>query len=63
MMLYVCIYHMHNMHSYYLQGTKVLEAWFRIDSRPFKQALLTTVKKWSFMFKQHLTDHVNDRYE
>lgn len=44
------------------QGTKVIDSWFRIDSRPFKQALLTTVKKWSFMFKQHLTDHVNNRY-
>lgn len=44
-----------------LQSTKVIDAWLCIDSRPFKQALLTTVKKWSFMFKQYLTDHVNHR--
>ncbi len=26
--------------------------------RPFKQSLLNSVKRWSFMFKKHLTDHV-----
>lgn len=44
-----------------MQGTKVIDMWFLVDARPFKQALLTTVKKWSFMFKQHLIDHVTNR--
>eukprot|EP00731_Ephydatia_muelleri_P037632 Em0524g1a len=39
--------------------TKVFDLWFRIDSRPFKQALLNTVKRWSLMFKQHLLNHVS----
>ena len=40
---------------------QVFDTWFRIDARPFKQALLNIVKKWSFMFKQHLIDHVTNR--
>ena len=44
-----------------IQGTKVIDTWFLVDVRPFKQALLTTVKKWSFMFKQHLIDHIKNR--
>lgn len=43
------------------QDTKVMDTWFSVDTRPFKQALLTVVKKWSFMFKQHLIDHVTNR--
>ena len=39
----------------------MIDTWFLVDVRPFKQALLTTVKKWSFMFKQHLIDHVKNR--
>ena len=39
----------------------MIDTWFLVDVRPFKQALLTTVKKWSFMFKQHLIDHVTNR--
>eukprot|EP00731_Ephydatia_muelleri_P012058 Em0006g952a len=41
------------------EDTKVFDLWFRIDSRPFKQALLNTVKRWSLMFKQHLLNHVS----
>jgi dynein heavy chain len=33
-----------------------------VDSKPFKQALLNIIKRWSFMFKQHLIDHVTNRY-
>lgn len=29
--------------------------------KPFKQALLNTVCKWSSMIKQHLVDHVINR--
>lgn len=46
-----------------LQASKVMDTWFSVDTRPFKQALLTIVKKWSFMFKQHLIDHVTNRYQ
>ncbi|XP_070581054.1 dynein beta chain, ciliary-like isoform X2 [Ptychodera flava] len=43
-----------------VRGTQVFDAWFRVDARPFKQALLNIVKRWSFMFKQHLIDHVTN---
>ena len=43
-----------------LQGTSIFEGWFRVDIRPFKQALLNIIKRWSFMFKQHLIDHVTN---
>ncbi len=44
-----------------LQSGTVLESWFRIDSRPFKQALLNIIKRWSLMFKDHLIKHVTER--
>lgn len=44
-----------------VEGSIIFEKWFRIDSRPFRQALLNIVKKWSLMFKQHLIDHVTNR--
>ena len=40
--------------------TKLFETWFRVNSKPFKQALLNTIKRWSYMFKQHLIDHVTN---
>jgi len=42
---------------------QVYDKWFRIDARPFKQTLLNTVKKWSFMFKHWLIEHVTNRFE
>ena len=44
-----------------IAGTEIIDVWFRVDARPFKQALLTTIKRWSHMFKQHLADHVTNR--
>jgi len=44
-----------------VEGSIIFEKWFRVDARPFRQALLNIVKKWSFMFKQHLIDHVTNR--
>ena len=38
----------------------MIDVWLRIDARPFKQALLNIVKRWSYMFKQHLIDHVTN---
>lgn len=43
-----------------LHHTSMFEGWFRVDVRPFKQALLNIIKRWSFMFKQHLIDHVTN---
>ena len=44
-----------------VEGTVIFEKWFRVDVRPFRQALLNIIKKWSLMFKQHLIDHVTNR--
>ena len=41
-------------------STSVFEKWFKVDVRPFRQALLNVVKRWSFMFKEHLIDHVTN---
>ncbi|GAB1599188.1 dynein beta chain, ciliary [Argonauta hians] len=43
-----------------IQKTTVFEYWFRVDASPFKQALLNIIKRWSYMFKQHLIDHVTN---
>nr|KAF6455667.1 dynein axonemal heavy chain 17 [Rousettus aegyptiacus] len=40
------------------ENTKVFSGWLQCDCRPFKQALLSTIKRWSFMFKRHLSNHV-----
>ncbi|XP_039715557.1 dynein axonemal heavy chain 17 isoform X8 [Pteropus medius] len=40
------------------ENTKVFSGWLQCDCRPFKQALLSTIKRWSFMFKRHLSSHV-----
>lgn len=45
-----------------IETRKILYEWLRIDINPFKQALLNTVCKWSNMLKQHLVDHVINRY-
>ncbi|XP_008590720.1 PREDICTED: dynein heavy chain 17, axonemal-like [Galeopterus variegatus] len=42
------------------ENTKVFHGWLQCDCRPFKQALLNTIKRWSFMFKRHLSNHVID---
>ncbi|CAG2194980.1 unnamed protein product [Mytilus edulis] len=43
-----------------IQPTQLFESWFRVNSKPFKQALLNTIKRWSYSFKQHLIDHVTN---
>ncbi|XP_077689901.1 dynein axonemal heavy chain 17 [Eretmochelys imbricata] len=40
------------------ENTKVFNGWLQSDCRPFKQALLNIIKRWSLMFKQHLIDHI-----
>ena len=46
-----------------VEGTSLFESWFRVDSKPFKQAVLNIIKRWSYMFKQHLIDHVTNRWD
>ncbi|XP_056152723.1 LOW QUALITY PROTEIN: dynein heavy chain 9, axonemal [Lampris incognitus] len=41
-----------------LEPLRVFLGWMRVDGRAFKSALLNIIKKWSFMFKQHLIQHV-----
>ena len=43
------------------QGMTTFDTWFCVDAKPFKQALLNIIKRWSYMFKQHLIDHVTNR--
>jgi len=38
----------------------IIDKWFRVDNRPFKTVLLNIVKKWSYMFKQHLMDDITN---
>ncbi|XP_077022232.1 dynein axonemal heavy chain 17 isoform X3 [Tamandua tetradactyla] len=40
------------------ESSKVFHGWLQCDCRPFRQALLSTIKRWSFMFKRHLSNHV-----
>ena len=44
-----------------VSSTAIFDKWFRVDLRPFRQALLNVVKRWSFMFKEHLINHVTSR--
>ena len=37
---------------------KVFDKWFLLDMRPFRQSVLSNVKRWSLMFKQYLIDSV-----
>ena len=43
-----------------LNDITLIDKWFRIDGKPFKTGLLNTIKKWSYMFKQHLMDDVTN---
>ena len=44
------------------KGVSMFDTWFCVDAKPFKQALLNIIKRWSYMFKQHLIDHVTNRW-
>ncbi|XP_060515880.1 dynein beta chain, ciliary [Cylas formicarius] len=41
-----------------IQEKEIFFAWFQVDIRPFKQALLNTIRKWGDMFKGHLVNTV-----
>ncbi|KAG5833963.1 hypothetical protein ANANG_G00281520 [Anguilla anguilla] len=40
---------------------KIFCGWFQVDIKPFKVSLMNVIKKWSWMFKEHLINHVNYR--
>lgn len=44
-----------------LEPVQLFLGWMKVDGRGLKSALLNVIKKWSFMFKQHLVDHVTHR--
>ncbi|XP_061233427.1 dynein axonemal heavy chain 17 isoform X1 [Neopsephotus bourkii] len=41
-------------------NTKVFGGWLQSDCRPFKQALLKTIKERGLVLRQHLMDHVTN---
>ncbi|XP_077407169.1 dynein axonemal heavy chain 9 isoform X2 [Vanacampus margaritifer] len=43
-----------------LESVCVFHGWMRVNGRSMKIALLNIIKKWSFMFKQHLIDHITN---
>ncbi|XP_077291064.1 dynein heavy chain at 93AB [Arctopsyche grandis] len=40
---------------------QVFNVWFQVDVRPFRQALLNTVRKWGNMYKEHLVSNVTSK--
>uniref|UniRef100_A0A3Q3DHJ9 Dynein axonemal heavy chain 17 n=1 Tax=Hippocampus comes TaxID=109280 RepID=A0A3Q3DHJ9_HIPCM len=43
-----------------LEPVRVFHGWMRVNGRNMKTALRDIIKKWSFMFKQHLIDHLTN---
>ncbi|XP_045053259.2 dynein axonemal heavy chain 11 isoform X2 [Desmodus rotundus] len=39
---------------------RVFDGWFKVDMKPFKVSLLNIIKKWSWMFQEHLLRFVID---
>ncbi|EMP26627.1 Dynein heavy chain 11, axonemal [Chelonia mydas] len=39
---------------------RTFESWFKVDVKPFRMSLLNIIKKWSWMFKEHLLRFVID---
>uniref|UniRef100_A0A673MQT0 Dynein axonemal heavy chain 11 n=1 Tax=Sinocyclocheilus rhinocerous TaxID=307959 RepID=A0A673MQT0_9TELE len=57
--------HRVNIKIYILLGFKYMTlietlfcGWFQVDIKPFKISLMNIIKKWSWMFKEHLLNHV-----
>lgn len=44
----------------HMKTEEVFNAWFKVDIKPFKQALLNIIRKWGNMFKEHLVDNVTN---
>ncbi|KAL2088081.1 hypothetical protein ACEWY4_016909 [Coilia grayii] len=43
-----------------LEDKRIFCGWCQLDMKPFKISLMNVIKKWSWMFKEHLVSHVND---
>ncbi|XP_028983813.1 dynein axonemal heavy chain 11 isoform X2 [Betta splendens] len=43
-----------------LEDLRVFSGWFRVDIKLFKASLLNAIKKWSWLFKEHLLTHVTN---
>ncbi|KAG7469713.1 hypothetical protein MATL_G00131750 [Megalops atlanticus] len=54
------IYENMYIHVSKTEDSKVFDSWFRVDIKSFKMSLLNTIKKWSWMFKEHLMTYVTD---
>lgn len=46
-----------------MEDRRVFCGWLQLDVRPFKHTLMNVIKKWSWMFKEHLLNHVNERLD
>lgn len=44
-----------------MEDRRVFCGWLQLDIKPFKHTLMNAIKKWSWMFKEHLLNHVNER--
>lgn len=44
-----------------MEDRRVFCGWLQLDIKPFKHTLMNVIKKWSWMFKEHLLNHVNKR--
>ena len=44
----------------HVQEREIFSSWFQVDIKPFKQALLNTIRKWGDMFKQYLVNTVTN---
>ncbi|XP_011314378.1 dynein beta chain, ciliary-like [Fopius arisanus] len=42
-----------------IENEKILFKWLRIDTKPFKHALLNIICKWAYVLKMHLVNSVN----
>lgn len=44
-----------------VEDFRVFNGWFRVDIKFFKVSLLNALKKWSWLFKEHLLTYVTNR--
>lgn len=44
-----------------MEDRRAFSGWLQLDIRPFKHTLMNVIKRWSWMFKEHLLNHVNQR--
>lgn len=46
-----------------MEDRRVFCGWLQLDISPFKHTLMNVIKRWSWMFKEHLLNHVNQRLD